>query len=130
MSDSSKLQGLKKGRKRNNRGRRKIKQEIPFYSGPVMDCCVCGKPIKDMSSAITEKERGLPAHFDCIIKKLAEQVPLREHEKIVYTGSGKFAVIHSENNQNKNFSVVQEIDYEKQEEEPPEWRGRMRREIL
>jgi hypothetical protein len=119
----------KNNRNRNNRGRKNSKQTIT-YTGPAISCSVCEKNIRDLSSAIKEPESGKPAHFDCIIKKIAENEPVKEHEKIVYLGSGKFAVIESDNNQNKNFKVLREIDYEEKEEDVPEWRGTLRKEIL
>ncbi len=120
----------KNNRNRPNRGRNRSKQTTISYSGPAVTCSVCGKNIRDMSSAIKESQSGQPAHFDCIIKKIAEQVPVKEREKIVYLGSGKFGVIKADNNQNKNFEILQEIDYEEKEEDVPEWRGALRKEIL
>ncbi len=129
-SSNSNNRPPRKNRNRNNRGKKRSGQTSASYNGPAVNCSVCGKNIRDMSSAIKEKESGQPAHFDCIIKKIAEMESVKEQEKIVYLGSGKFGVIHSENNQNKNFTIVREIDYEQREEEAPEWRGSLRKEIL
>jgi hypothetical protein len=120
----------RKNRNRNYRGKKRSGQTSASYNGPAVSCSVCGKNIRDMSSAIKEKDSGQPAHFDCIIKKIAETETVKEQEKIVYLGSGKFGVIHSENNQNKNFTIVREIDYEEKEEDAPEWRGSLKKEIL
>ncbi|QEN07537.1 hypothetical protein EXM22_05865 [Oceanispirochaeta crateris] len=119
----------KNNRNRNYKGRKKTSQTIS-YTGPAVSCSLCEKNIRDLSSAIKERDSGLPAHFDCIIKKIAENETLKEQEKIVYLGSGKFAVIQTENNQNKNFKIVREIEYEEKEEDPPEWRGSLKKEIL
>jgi len=83
-----------------------------------------------MSSAIAEQKSGDPAHFDCVIKDLAKQETIKENEKIVYLGNGKFGIIHYDNNQNKNFKILKEIDYEKREEYPPDWRNTLKKEIL
>jgi hypothetical protein len=128
-SSNNQQPSRKNNRNRNYKGRKKTSQAI-VYTGPAVSCSLCGKNIRDISSAIKEKSSGLPAHFDCIIKKLAENEPVKELEKIVYLGSGKFAVIQIENNQNKNFKIIKEIDYEEKEEAVPEWRGSLKKEIL
>jgi len=119
----------KNNRNRNFKGKKNSKQTIA-YTGPAVVCSVCGKNIRDLSSAIKEQVSGQPAHFDCIINKIAENEPVKEQEKIVYLGSGKFAVIECENNQNKNFKIIKEINYEEKEDDAPEWRGSLRKEIL
>ena len=118
--------------KRNNKGRYRGKKNksISSYAGPAYVCSVCGKNIRDLSSAITEKKSGEPAHFDCVIKDIAKDEPLQENEKIVYLGNGKFGVIHYDNNQNKNFKILREIEYEESREEKPDWRSQLRKEIL
>lgn len=120
-------------KRNNNRNRYKGKRNnknISSYGGPSFLCSICGKNIRDLSSAITEKATGEPAHFDCIIKNLAKNEPVKENEKIVYLGNGKFGIIHYENNQNKNFQIIKEIEYEEVKEEQPDWRNRLKKEIL
>ncbi|MDC7240121.1 MAG: hypothetical protein PQJ50_07150 [Spirochaetales bacterium] len=129
-SNSSNNRPPRKNNRNRNRGRKNSKNTSITYTGPAVSCSVCGKNIRDMSSAIKEAHSGQPAHFDCIIKKIAEQEPVKEREKIVYLGSGKFGVIKADNGQNKNFEILKEIEYEEREEDVPEWRGALRKEIL
>ncbi|OQY35016.1 MAG: hypothetical protein B6241_02525 [Spirochaetaceae bacterium 4572_59] len=120
-------------KRNNNRNRYKGKRNsknISSYGGPSFLCSICGKNIRDLSSAITEKSTGEPAHFDCIIKNLAKNESVKENEKIVYLGNGKFGIINYENNQNKNFQIIKEIEYEEAKEEQPDWRNRLKKEIL
>lgn len=120
-------------KRNNNRNRYKGKRNnknISSYGGPSFLCSICGKNIRDLSSAITEKASGEPAHFDCVIKNLAKNETVKENEKIVYLGNGKFGIIHYENNQNKNFQIIKEIEYEEVKEEQPDWRNRLKKEIL
>ena len=118
--------------KRMNKNRYKGKRNkgITSYVGPAFSCSICGKNIRDMSSAIIEKKSGEPAHFDCVINEIAKDEPLKENEKIVYLGSGKFGIIHYDNNQNKNFQILKEIEYEEVKEESPDWRSQLKKEIL
>ncbi|MCX8014356.1 MAG: hypothetical protein N3A02_08725 [Rectinema sp.] len=55
-------------------------------------CEVCGKPVFDLVGAIASRESGAPIHFDCAIELLSKQEHLAADEKIIYIGSGCFAV--------------------------------------
>ena len=129
MASNSNNKPGKRGNRNRYKGKRNNKN-ITSYAGPAILCSVCGKNIRDLSSAILEKNSGEPAHFDCIIKEIAKNEEVKENEKIVYLGRGKFGIIHSENNQNKNFQIVKEIEYEELKEEQPDWRNRLKKEIL
>jgi hypothetical protein len=61
---------------------------------PVPDCPYCGKPIKDIASAIADKDSGQAVHFDCIIGRLAENETLERGDSIAYIGGGRFGVVH------------------------------------
>jgi len=120
----------KRGNKNRYKGKRNNNKTISSYGGPAILCSVCGKNIRDLSSAITEKNSGSPAHFDCIIKDIAKNENIKESEKVVYLGNGKFGIIHYENNQNKNFKIIKEIEYEEKKDEQPDWRSQLKKEIL
>ena len=60
---------------------------------PISDCSWCGKPIKDISSAISDKDSGAPVHFDCVISKIALGEKLEKGESITYIGGGRFGII-------------------------------------
>lgn len=129
-SNNSRPPSARKGNRNRHRGKKGGSKALPSYNGPAVLCSICGKNIRDMSSAIAEQKSGDPAHFDCVIKDLAKQETIKENEKIVYLGNGKFGIIHYDNNQNKNFKILKEIDYEKREEYPPDWRNTLKKEIL
>ncbi|MDR2486049.1 MAG: hypothetical protein LBD55_11750 [Treponema sp.] len=61
---------------------------------PVPDCPYCGKPVKDIASAIGDKNTNEPVHFDCIIAKVAKGETLEKGDSIVYIGGGRFGVVH------------------------------------
>ncbi|MDR1506984.1 MAG: hypothetical protein LBI67_07760 [Treponema sp.] len=60
---------------------------------PEPECVYCGKSIKDLDSAIEDKASGGPAHFDCVISKLAESESLEKGETISYIGAGRFGIV-------------------------------------
>jgi len=105
-------------RKRNRRSR--PQQERP--NGP--DCPVCGKPIRDVSAAMTDPSGDKPAHFDCVVKILSEKETLGNQEKVIYLGSGQFGVVKILNN--RKFEIVKKIPYEENQDARSEWRMDMR----
>jgi len=60
---------------------------------PVPTCPWCGKPIRDLSSAIADKDTGVPLHFDCVAAKIAESENLEKGDMITYIGGGRFGVV-------------------------------------
>jgi hypothetical protein len=86
------------------------------------DCPVCGKPIRDISAAITDKNSGLPAHFDCIIAKISENEVQDRGDVVAYIGGGRFGVVHYQSPQDtKNFKIKKIIEWEVKENRA-EWR--------
>ena len=80
---------------------------------PVSDCPWCGKPIKDMSLAISDKNTGKAVHFDCIIFRLSESENLEPGEIISYIGGGRFGIIHYDNPSNpQNFTIKKIFEWE------------------
>ncbi len=89
-------------------------------------CEICGQPITDIASAISNKGDGKPVHFDCVLKKITEAEKLGANEKIAYIGQGRFAVIYSENPHDaKHFSIRRTIEWEGRDQERSEWRNEM-----
>ena len=66
---------------------------------PVPVCPWCGKPIRDISSAIADKDTDAPVHFDCVTARVALGENLEQGETIVYIGGGRFGIV-SFGNQN------------------------------
>jgi hypothetical protein len=104
-----------KHRRRGNR--RPDKPEIDF---PL--CPLCQKAVRDLASAITHKESGAPAHFDCILKTLRGVHAVQQNEKICYLGKGSFGIVQFRQNPGPmRFLIRKRIQYE--DTEPvPEWR--------
>jgi hypothetical protein len=90
---------------------------------PAPDCPWCGKPIKDIASAIADKNSGEPIHFDCIIARLSEGEVLDKGDVISYIGGGRFGIIHYVNPQDsRNFTIKKIVEWENKENRA-EWRS-------
>jgi len=80
-------------------------QERPRWTAPVLpvnpittpDCPWCGKQIKDITTAISDKDTGLPVHFDCVLARIAEAENLEKNDSVCYIGGGRFGIIHYNN---------------------------------
>jgi len=104
-----------KSRSRHRRDRRKPQIEFP-------QCPLCQKAVRDLTSAITHKESGKPAHFDCILKALRGDNAVQQHEKICYLGKGSFGIVQfREHSGSPSFFIRKRIQYE-ETETVPEWR--------
>jgi len=64
---------------------------------PVYDCPWCGRPIRDLSQAIADKNTGLPLHFDCVAAKIAEGENLEKGDAVTYIGGGRFGIVNFKN---------------------------------
>jgi hypothetical protein len=85
-------------------------------------CPLCGKPVYDLSTAIaTNRETSDPAHFDCVLERVAASESLASGEKLVYLGSGAFGVVEFKDKNESLFTVKRRIQWEK-EGEKKDWR--------
>jgi hypothetical protein len=57
-------------------------------------CPYCGKPIKDIAAAMTDKITGQPVHFDCVIARIIGAETLESGDAVVYIGGGRFGIVH------------------------------------
>ena len=132
-------QGRRSGRHRGFRGRHggRVDANDPSSGGSREDqgrsgkaeegrdaplCPICGKAVYDLSTAIAaSREAGDPAHFDCILERVTASESLAPGEKLVYLGSGSFAVVEFKDKSEGAFSVKRRIQWEK-EGEKKEWR--------
>jgi hypothetical protein len=64
---------------------------------PVPDCPICNKPIRDLLSAISDRNTGAPAHFDCVAAKVAGAEKLDKGDTITYIGGGRFGIVNFSN---------------------------------
>jgi hypothetical protein len=89
---------------------------------PSPDCPYCGKPIRDMSMAITDKGSGAPVHFDCVIARLAEGETLEAGDAVTYIGGGRFGVVQFPNPADtRNFKIKKIVEWEDKENRA-DWR--------
>jgi hypothetical protein len=99
-----------------------VAPKLPSDPLPVPDCPYCGKPIKDIASAIADKNNGAPVHFDCIITRIGEGEILEQGDAVAYIGGGRFGVVHFSNPQdNRNFTIKKILEWENKENRA-EWR--------
>lgn len=109
-TDSRSPEGKRSGRNHSHQSRRRFppkggtpaskadrntaqsQPESKKKSEPPPLCEVCGKPVFDLAGALASRESGAPIHFDCALELLAQEEHLAADEKIVYIGSGCFAV--------------------------------------
>lgn len=99
---------------------------IKAFREKIPVCEICGQPITDIASAISNKDDGNPVHFDCVLNKLTELEKPGANEKIAYIGQGRFAVIYFENPRDtKHFSIRKTIEWEGRDQEREAWRNKM-----
>ncbi len=86
------------------------------------DCPVCGKPVRELSSALTHKLSRQPAHFDCVVRELRDSNEVAPQEKICYLGGGSFGILEFRPQGSSNrFVIRKRIQYE-EKEFPQEWK--------
>jgi hypothetical protein len=96
--------------------------KLPPIPLAVYDCPVCGKPIKDISSALTDKVSGNPAHFDCVLEKVADNEIRERGDVISYLGGGRFGIVHYANPHDaRGFKIKKIIEWEDKENRA-DWR--------
>jgi hypothetical protein len=94
----------------------------PAFSFPSASCAWCGKPIKEISTAISEPGSGKPVHFDCAINRIIEEEVLERGDTVSYIGGGRFGVIHYNNPPDiRDFRIKKVLEWENRENRS-EWR--------
>ena len=94
----------------------------PAKPMPVHDCPWCGKPIKDITSAISDKNTNLPVHFDCVIARLNETENPGDNETVCYLGGGRFGIVHYRNSHDTRNFVIKRIFEWESKDNCNEWR--------
>jgi hypothetical protein len=83
---------------------------------PQLECSGCGKPIKDIALAITEKSTGNVIHFDCVIAQLNKTERLERGDVITYIGGGRFGIVHFDSpHDHRKFSIKKIFEYEEKD---------------
>jgi hypothetical protein len=86
------------------------------------DCPVCGKPVRELVSALTHRVARQPAHFDCVVRELRESNEVAPQEKICYLGGGSFGILEFRpSGGSPRFVIRKRIQYE-EKETPQEWK--------
>ena len=98
---------------------------------PVPECPFCGKSIRDISTAIADRDTGVPVHFDCVTARIAKGENLDNGDVITYIGGGRFGIVNfdsrssSKDPQDKanggDFKIKKIIEWEDKEKKA-EWR--------
>ncbi|MDR3130841.1 MAG: hypothetical protein LBU18_04775 [Treponema sp.] len=87
--------------------------KLPSDPLPVPDCSLCGKPIKDIAEAVTDRITGAPAHFDCIVSRISESEKMEKGDTIAYMGGGRFGIVYSAApHDDRRFKVKKIIEWE------------------
>ena len=118
-------QARESGKPRDQREQRPSRPEEAPRQEPPRDmpaCPLCGKPVYDLSTALaTSREANEPAHFDCVLERVAASESIAAGEKLVYLGSGAFGVVEFKEKNDGAFQVKRRIQWEK-EGEKKDWR--------
>jgi hypothetical protein len=89
------------------------------------DCPVCGRQVKELSSALTHRASRQPAHFDCVVRELRESTEVAPQEKICYLGGGSFGVLEfPPQGGPSRFVIRRRIQYE-EKDTPQEWKKQL-----
>ncbi|MDR1895107.1 MAG: hypothetical protein LBQ61_10555 [Spirochaetales bacterium] len=117
-------------RRSRYRGRRHHPETKPSPAQPppaLLVCCLCRQPIRDPLAAISLGEENA-AHFDCVIKKIAQEENVQNRDRVCYLGKGEFGVVRYKGGGGK-FEILKRITFENPEN-APRWRKDMGRKDL
>ena len=96
--------------------------EMPANPITTPDCPWCEKPIKDITTAICDKDTGSPVHFDCVLARIVSMENLELHDSICYIGGGRFGIIHYNNPPDtRDFTIKKIFEWEAKDNNN-EWR--------
>lgn len=82
-------------------------------------CEICGRPIlaEEIDSALSNRETGNPAHFDCVLAQVAEREHPQANERLTYIGQGRFALLHFANPHDlRKFTIRRTIEWESRDD--------------
>jgi len=126
---SKKAEAFREGEARNDRNResaverpRWIPPKLSTEPIPTPGCPYCGKPIKDLSLAISDKNTGEAVHFDCIIARLSKGENLEPGDTISYLGGGRFGVVRLGLSPHSQGFTIKKIFEWEDKENRAEWR--------
>lgn len=71
--------------------------------------------MRDIHSAIAFAPSNQPAHFDCVVKRIAESESLAEGERVCYLGNGSFGIVVEERGNSQagsRYTIRKRIQFE------------------
>ena len=94
---------------------------------PVPDCPWCGKPIRDISMAISDRGSEDPVHFECVAARIAGGETLEKGDVVTYIGGGRFGVVcfggsGASHAAGRDFRIKKVIEWENKDKRA-EWRS-------
>ncbi len=109
----------------NEESKREKQKAIQELKAREVTCPMCGEPVTDIASALTDKNTGNPVHFDCALHQVEETETLGQNEKVAYIGQGRFGVLYFENPRDqRKFTIKKIIEWEDREKKS-EWRDEL-----
>jgi len=116
------------GRSTDSRSDKALQADRPKWVPPKMsteplpspDCLFCGKPIRDISQAMADKDTGSPVHFDCVVSRIAGLEMLDKDDSVTYIGGGRFGVVTF--NGRTDFTIKKIIEWENKDKRA-DWRS-------
>ncbi|MDR2417672.1 MAG: hypothetical protein LBD79_01290 [Treponema sp.] len=87
---------------------------------PTPDCPYCGKPIKDIATALEDPTMNMPAHFECVMAFIAEDERLEKEDILTYIGGGRFGIVRFTGISHR-FRIKKIMEWENRENRA-EWR--------
>jgi hypothetical protein len=89
---------------------------------PSASCHWCGKPVKDISTAVSDPDSGKPVHFDCVIDRIVERENLETGDTVSYIGGGRFGIVHYNNPPDtRDFTIKKVFEWENKDSRS-DWR--------
>lgn len=110
-----------KGKRQNSRPNRRPRPENRWQP----DCPLCGKPIRNIHIAIEEKKSKQPAHFECIMRDISNEIKLGPQERLHYLGSGCFGIVKLKEGKGlSSYSIIKRFQYEDSDNKA-DWRKKI-----
>jgi len=89
------------------------REEIAALKQEEHICVLCRKRIQDRVTAIVHKDGKGLCHFACVRKSILKTEKLEENEKLIYIGSGDYAIFQVRENRGKAYHFLRKrIEYQ------------------
>ncbi len=69
--------------------------------------------MRDIQSAIALPPNNEPAHFECVVRKIAEDERIGPKDRVAYLGHGSFGIIQDESSSGASrYAIKKRIQFE------------------